>query len=880
LEPQSSRFWQDVLQSSLMDAASLEACWQAIPEAKRSADAIDRRLARQSVAHGKLTVWQAQQILAGRGSALKIGKYILMDLIGQGGMGRVFLAKDTRLNRRVAIKILSRERMNNPRALTRFEREAKVGAQLQHDNLVRIYDEGDSNGLRYLVMEYIEGKNVAQILQESGPMPPANAALIARQVAMGLEHARLKGLIHRDVNPQNILVTREGNAKLTDLGLAIDLGDEGDVVTRDGATVGTFDYISPEQARHSRSVDTRSDIYSLGCTLYHMISGHVPFPTPSLPEKLYSHQLSEPAPLSGEMPGLPEGLEAIVARMMRKLPEERYQTPLEVVLALEPYAEGAAPLAAGKRRSNSDLPSVVPRQAGAPEIPSAAAEPIAAPSPAETVSAPSSPDGERDEDHETESTPQVGPPPVAVTVKPGSGLVLPIDFGPAPPLSESVSGVRDRTSKPRKPRRPMSVPKNWRRILSFAGIALGTLILTTCGVWILMKAGSGQADEDLGTGSDPGKATARDPGPEIENPLPEGDAPIAILWPDNPRPEPVAGLELAIQTAARRGGQVLIGPGPHPEFVVRNAPILVPGEAGPVVIRAATGCEPTLTVRCTGDTPFLRQNSGSLRIENLNFLVRFEGKSEARSPTLIEGRGRLTIRQCVFLESSVGNPPPEARAIVAEGPSTEVVGCLFLGFARPIDLAVYQGARAEVRQSMFIWPISDRSRAQGWAIGARTVSRRGAAGPARLVIANCTVAGRGLIDLKNPSADNRLEIRAVANALRTDHVVFWDVEAGGAAFPQGFSWSGQQNQFGLQQAAWVTVAAETPEGPEGGPVDLTTWRKTSGVDEDESSQQRSVEFLNPAARDMRDLDPKLFGLRDPGVGADPERVGPSAEVAE
>ena len=139
-------------------------------------------------------------------------------------------------------------------------------------------------------MEYIEGKNVGQLLAEGGPMPPATAAKIARQVALGLQHAHEKGLIHRDVNPQNILVTRDGTAKLTDLGLALDLGDQEEMVTRDGATVGTFDYIAPEQARHSRAVDTRSDIYSLGCTLYHMISGQVPFPGPSLPEKLYAHQ--------------------------------------------------------------------------------------------------------------------------------------------------------------------------------------------------------------------------------------------------------------------------------------------------------------------------------------------------------------------------------------------------------------------------------------------------------------------------------------------------------------------------------------------------------------------------------------------------------------
>src|SRR4051795_9292458 len=314
VDPKASRFWQVALQSGLIDAEALQACFEAIVPEKRVLEHLDRRLARQAVQQGRLTLWQAQQLLAGRSTGFKINRYTLLEMIGQGGMGRVYLARDTRLNRRVALKILSPERMNNPRAIARFQREARVGAQLQHENLVRIYDEGEANGKCYLVMEYIEGKNIGQMIAEGGPMPPSIAARLVRQVALGLEHAQLKGLIHRDVNPYNILVTRDGTAKLTDLGLAIDLGEQV-AVTRDGATVGTFDYISPEQARHSHSVDTRSDIYSLGCTLYHMLAGQVPFPSPSLPEKLFGHQAVVPASLSKLVPEIPAGLVAVVERM-------------------------------------------------------------------------------------------------------------------------------------------------------------------------------------------------------------------------------------------------------------------------------------------------------------------------------------------------------------------------------------------------------------------------------------------------------------------------------------------------------------------------------------------------------------------------------------
>src|SRR5262249_46515014 len=190
----------------------------------------------------------------------------------------------------------------------------------------------------FLVMEYIEGKTLAALISEQGPMPPATAVRLLRQVALGLDHAHRKGLVHRDVNPHNILVTHDGTAKLADLGLAITMADE-DKVPRDGATVGTFDYVAPEQAWNSRAADIRSDIYSLGCTMYHVCTCSVPFPNPSLPEKLYGHQWLEPTPLCQMVPGFPAGLSEIVERMMSKSPEQRYPTPMHVAQALEPYAD-------------------------------------------------------------------------------------------------------------------------------------------------------------------------------------------------------------------------------------------------------------------------------------------------------------------------------------------------------------------------------------------------------------------------------------------------------------------------------------------------------------------------------------------------------------
>jgi serine/threonine-protein kinase len=470
VDPKASRFWKVALQSGLIDEEALQACFESIAPEKRIAEQLDRRLARQAIQQGRLTIWQAQQLLAGRSSGFRINRYLLLDMLGQGGMGRVYLAKDTRLNRRVALKILSPERMNNPRAIARFQREARVGAQLQHENLVRIYDEGESNGKCYLVMEYIEGKNLGGILAENGPIPPAAAARLIQQIALGLEHAQQKGLIHRDVNPYNILVTREGVAKLTDLGLAIDQTEEAQV-TREGATVGTFDYVSPEQARHSHSVDTRSDIYSLGCTLYHILSAQVPFPSPSLPEKLFGHQAVEPVPLTTLVPGIPEGLAAVVEKMMKKSPDERYPTPLDVAQALDAYTDVPAgtlyasspppagrgvgrtsvsetqvvdgpPVASGSVGVETEVATRLVDEAPTLPVPSASTSPTTRPSP---LSAPVPPAVEA---RGPASVPVPGPatpPAQSRSNEDWSDLGLAINLGPEPSLTEGLQSGKKRS---------------------------------------------------------------------------------------------------------------------------------------------------------------------------------------------------------------------------------------------------------------------------------------------------------------------------------------------------------------------------------------------------------------------------------------------------
>jgi serine/threonine protein kinase len=322
---EQTTFWKDTLEFRLLTPEQIERCFSLIPDDKRQADKLENRLARLAIRLGYVTLWQAQRVLTKRCSTLFIDKYLLIDSLGQGGMGRVYLAKDRRLNRHVALKVLNPDKLNHERALARFEREALVGGQLQHENLVRVYDVGMHQDSPFLVMEYIEGPTVAELIAKLGRLDLAVAARIGRDVARGLHHLAEKRLVHRDVNPRNILIDQEGRAKLTDLGLAI-FEEQLSQVTTEGSTVGTFDYIAPEQARHSRGVDIRSDIYSLGCSLYHMLSGRPPFPDGNLAEKIYSHQLREARPLSEAAPSVSPEISEIVHKCLRKKPEDRFES--------------------------------------------------------------------------------------------------------------------------------------------------------------------------------------------------------------------------------------------------------------------------------------------------------------------------------------------------------------------------------------------------------------------------------------------------------------------------------------------------------------------------------------------------------------------------
>jgi serine/threonine-protein kinase len=270
----------------------------------------------------------------------QVGRYRLLSLLGRGGMGEVYLAHDTRLDRRVALKLLPPHSVGDPAAVARFRREALALARLSHPAIVQVHDADEDAGRHFLVMEHVEGDSLAAALRQYGALPPAWAAECARQAALGLQHAHERGLVHRDVKPSNLLVTAEGQVKVLDLGLARFLQDQlGDPArTREGACLGTPDYAAPEQFRNARGVDERADQYGLGCTLYHLLTGRPPFPGSSLAEKERAHEEDDAPALEGLCPGVPPGLTAVVQRLMAKRPEDRFPSMRAAAEALAPFA--------------------------------------------------------------------------------------------------------------------------------------------------------------------------------------------------------------------------------------------------------------------------------------------------------------------------------------------------------------------------------------------------------------------------------------------------------------------------------------------------------------------------------------------------------------
>ena len=293
-------------------------------------------LAEHLVESGLITSWHAEKLLAGKYKGFFLGKYKLLRHLGSGGMSSVYLAQHRISEQLRAIKVLPRKKVSDKSYLDRFYLEARAAASLNHPNVVRIYDICNENDTHYMVMEYVQGQDLYELVTAGGAVEIEEAINYVAQAAEGLAHAHERDLVHRDIKPANLLKTDQGDIKILDLGLALVSQDESESLTvlHNEKVMGTADYLSPEQAVNSHDVDSRADIYSLGCTLYYLLVGHPPFPKGSLAQRIPMHQSKEPVDIREGRPDCPDSLAHVCQKMMKKNPEQRYQNCAEVKAAL------------------------------------------------------------------------------------------------------------------------------------------------------------------------------------------------------------------------------------------------------------------------------------------------------------------------------------------------------------------------------------------------------------------------------------------------------------------------------------------------------------------------------------------------------------------
>lgn len=426
-----SSFVRTTQKSGLIDSARIQQVLDQLP-ADISGDAA--AVARQLVEQNLITDWQASKLLRGKHKGFSLGKYRLLRLLGKGGMSSVYLAEHTLMRRRCALKVLPIGRVDNTSWLARFHREAQAIAALDHPNIVRAYDidheEDGERNIHFLVMEFVDGRSIQEIIADDGPLSLEKAVDYFRQAALGLEHAHQAGLVHRDVKPGNLLVDQNGVVKVLDLGLArfAEVAEETPLtVTHDERVLGTADYLSPEQAIDSHTVDSRADVYSLGCSVYFALTGRPPFKDGSLAQRLMAHQMKEAPPIAEFRPEIDEtekgrALAAIVRRMMARDPDQRFQSMADVATTLEDWLQ----------QSDKSTSSVSP------------AAPVVAPPVAVPVAQP------------VTSLPVAGQPPVAQPVQPAAGSeAVPVAVPVAAPVATAVSLAGDvPVAKPAAPVAP------------------------------------------------------------------------------------------------------------------------------------------------------------------------------------------------------------------------------------------------------------------------------------------------------------------------------------------------------------------------------------------------------------------------------------------
>lgn len=336
-EPSAKNLLELLERSGIADDEQLQGALDSLSEKAGGRVVRTDELAAHLIESGIITQWHADKLLAGKYKGFFLDKYKLLGLLGTGGMSSVYLAEAKNTGQKRAIKVLPKKKVSDKSYLDRFYREGKAAASLSHPNIVRIYDINNSGDTHYMVMEYVQGADLYQRVKENGPMSIDDSIDAVIQSARGLQHAHQIKMVHRDIKPANLLKTDAGDVKLLDLGLALfsQEGEESLTVLYNEKVMGTADYLSPEQAVNSHTVDHRADIYSLGCTLYFLLTGRPPFDKGTLAQRIAMHQSQEPESIAALRQDCPQGLVDICFKMMRKNPDDRYDSCDDIVAALE-----------------------------------------------------------------------------------------------------------------------------------------------------------------------------------------------------------------------------------------------------------------------------------------------------------------------------------------------------------------------------------------------------------------------------------------------------------------------------------------------------------------------------------------------------------------
>jgi serine/threonine-protein kinase len=651
----------------------------------------------------------------------RLGKYEVLEFVASGGMGTVYKARDADLDRVVALKVLPRSLANQPKMLDRFRREARSAARLHHENIVAIHGFGDQDGLFYLALEYIPGIDLQEYVEKRHHLPPEEARQIILQATRALAHSHEQQVVHRDVKPSNFLLTRKDGkliVKLIDLGLAIHPSDEEFRLTREGTTVGTVDYMAPEQARDSSSADVRSDIYSLGCTFYHILTGTAPFAQGTMAERLLQHLQEVPADVRTLNKDVPAGYVAILQRMLAKKPEERYQTPQELLRDLED------PSRVILRAEKALLPEGIETRA-LPEAKKAPGRPRDETLAVAVATAPTEPEPELPADDEPAVPESAAPPAPPAPRPPRRERKAPRPRRERPPKAENLP-LRDPPVESDLPLRdPVEKPGDKKS----GAIAVPPLLILGSGAVVLVGVVIVAVLLSAGTGPtklpEPPPAPPTNPGPAVALPDPNAgkhdlDKPsvagnadqmlvarpalpalyqpslpldAAVLrrefygaFDELPRP-PASVAELRVSRDATPGpgsyrtladalanlpaGAAIIEIHDRGPLFISNLPVLTGGD---VVLRGAPGYRPLIAwepaMAATGKTlpVLLAQERGQLKVEGVDIVVKWTDPQPTGPACLFQlADGELQLRDCTV--SLAGKHPHGIIVARAQRPS-------------------------------------------------------------------------------------------------------------------------------------------------------------------------------------------------------------------